>query len=98
VVSKTDSRDIRELVVQCLGQMIKSRATAIKSGWKNIFGVITSTAFDSDNTIVKLCWEILEYIRDNCFGMLVEQGFFREYIQALAAYATSARQIDIASK
>jgi brefeldin A-inhibited guanine nucleotide-exchange protein len=98
VVSKTDSRDIRELVAQCLGQMIKSRATAIKSGWKNILTVITTAAFDSDDSIVKLCWEIVEHIHDNCFQMLIEQGVFREYVQSLAAYATSARQVDIASK
>jgi Sec7-like guanine-nucleotide exchange factor len=98
VVSKTDSRDIRELVIQCLEQMIKSRAAAIKSGWKNILTVITSAAFDRDDVVVKLCWEVVEHIRDNCFEMLIEQGVFREYVQALAAYATSARQIEIASK
>lgn len=48
IVSKTESREIRELVLRCLSQMIMARAVAIRSGWKSVYTVLTSSAYDND--------------------------------------------------
>lgn len=39
VMQKSNSVEIRELIVRCLSQMILSRVGNVKSGWKSVFMV-----------------------------------------------------------
>lgn len=39
VMQKSNSVEIRELIVRCLSQMILSRVSNVKSGWKSVFMV-----------------------------------------------------------
>jgi brefeldin A-inhibited guanine nucleotide-exchange protein len=50
IMAKNNSVTIRQLVIECLATMIKSRAMNIKSGWKSIFIAFTVAASDHDGT------------------------------------------------
>jgi brefeldin A-inhibited guanine nucleotide-exchange protein len=50
------------MVVQCVAQMVKSKAHNIKSGWKNIFGVFHLAASQNDERIVNLSFETVNEI------------------------------------
>lgn len=39
VMQKSDSAEIRELIVRCISQMVLSRVNNVKSGWKSVFMV-----------------------------------------------------------
>ena len=42
VMQKSSSAEIRELIVRCIAQMVLSRVTNVKSGWKSVFMVCKS--------------------------------------------------------
>lgn len=54
VMQKSNSSEIRELIVRCISQMVLSRVKNVKSGWKSVFmvclgfrsGAIISFNFD----------------------------------------------------
>lgn len=43
VMQKSSSAEIRELIVRCVSQMVLSRVSNVKSGWKNVFTVSNTT-------------------------------------------------------
>lgn len=43
VMQKSSSAEIRELIVRCLSQMVLSRVSNVKSGWKSVFMVRKSS-------------------------------------------------------
>lgn len=45
VMQKSSSTEIRELIVRCISQMVLSRVSNIKSGWKSVFTVIFHFTF-----------------------------------------------------
>lgn len=46
VMQKSNSTEIRELIVRCISQMVLSRVNNIKSGWKSVFMVIFHFIFE----------------------------------------------------
>lgn len=40
VMQRSNSAEIRELIVRCISQMVLSRVNNVKSGWKSVFMVI----------------------------------------------------------
>lgn len=40
VMQKSSSAEIRELIVRCISQMVLTRVSNVKSGWKSVFKVI----------------------------------------------------------
>ena len=43
--------------MRCVAQMVHSRASNIRSGWKNIFSVFHLAASDNDEGIVELAFQ-----------------------------------------
>ncbi|CAI5948230.1 unnamed protein product [Closterium sp. NIES-64] len=54
------SEKTRELIVQCVVQMIKVKVGGIKSGWRSVFMVLTTAATDSHEPIVESAFETVE--------------------------------------
>ena len=44
VVQNTSNVTVKDMILQCLNQMIKARADKIRSGWRTMFGVFTYAA------------------------------------------------------
>jgi brefeldin A-inhibited guanine nucleotide-exchange protein len=44
VIQNTSNITVKDMILQCLNQMIKARADKIKSGWQTMFGVFTFAA------------------------------------------------------
>jgi brefeldin A-inhibited guanine nucleotide-exchange protein len=44
VIQNTSNVTVKDMILQCLNQMIKARADKIKSGWRTMFGVFTYAA------------------------------------------------------
>ncbi|KAM0049164.1 putative Sec7 domain, armadillo-like helical, sec7 domain superfamily protein [Helianthus debilis subsp. tardiflorus] len=62
VMQKSNSVEIRELIVRCLSQMILSRVGNVKSGWKSVFMALTAAAADERKNVVVLAFETMEKI------------------------------------
>jgi brefeldin A-inhibited guanine nucleotide-exchange protein len=44
VIQNTANVAVKDMILQCLNQMIKARADKIRSGWRTMFGVFTYAA------------------------------------------------------
>jgi brefeldin A-inhibited guanine nucleotide-exchange protein len=44
VIQNTTNVTVKDMILQCLNQMIKARADKIRSGWRTMFGVFTYAA------------------------------------------------------
>ena len=51
------SASIRDMVVQCVSQMVQAQMANIRSGWKNIFSVFHLAASESEENIVSLAFQ-----------------------------------------
>ncbi|GMH65106.1 hypothetical protein TrST_g3433 [Triparma strigata] len=62
--SEGSREDVRELILRCIDNMIRSLAKNIRSGWNTIFAVLAVSARDSNLTIAKLGLEIMHRLVD----------------------------------
>ena len=60
IIANSPSPVIRELVVRCLTQVVRSTSRNIKSGWKNIFQVLNVAARDETDTVVVLAFDLVQ--------------------------------------
>ncbi|CAN1848939.1 Brefeldin A-inhibited guanine nucleotide-exchange protein 3 [Linum perenne] len=72
VMRKSSAVEIRELIIRCVSQMVLSRVNNVKSGWKSMFMVFTTAAYDDHKNIVLLAFEIMEKIIRDYFPYITE--------------------------
>ncbi|XP_024961497.1 brefeldin A-inhibited guanine nucleotide-exchange protein 1 isoform X3 [Cynara cardunculus var. scolymus] len=96
-VSKSNSVEIRELIVRCLSQMILSRVDNVKSGWKSVFMALTAAAADERKNIVLLAFETMEKIVREYFPYITETETvtFTDCVRCLITFTNSRFNSDV---
>lgn len=100
VIQNTSNVTVKDMILQCLNQMIKARADKIKSGWRTMFGVFTYAAkekygiclipLSSANaleSIVSFGFENVKMIYKTKFSVVIAQGSFADLIVCLTETA-----------
>lgn len=97
VMQKSNSAEIRELIVRCLSQMVLSRVSNVKSGWKSVFMVFTAAAADERKNIVLLAFETMEKIVREYFPYITETETltFTDCVRCLIAFTNSRFNSDV---
>ncbi|KAL4586003.1 hypothetical protein LXL04_010633 [Taraxacum kok-saghyz] len=97
VMRKSGAVEIRELIIRCVSQMIQSRVNNVKSGWKSMFMVFTTAAYDDQKNIVHLAFEMIEKIVRDYFPYITETETttFADCVNCLIAFTTSKFDQDI---
>ncbi|GMN43052.1 hypothetical protein TIFTF001_012260 [Ficus carica] len=97
VMRKSSAVEIRELIIRCVSQMVLSRVNNVKSGWKSMFMVFTTAAYDDHKNIVLLAFEILEKIIRDYFPYITETETttFTDCVNCLVAFTNSRFNKDI---
>ncbi|XP_050430571.1 brefeldin A-inhibited guanine nucleotide-exchange protein 1 isoform X2 [Adelges cooleyi] len=93
IMKKNRSPTIRDMVVTCIAQMVKSQAANIRSGWKNIFGVFHLAASDHDRAIVDMAFltsrDVINlFYEQNCIRMMES---FQDAVKCLSEFACNIR-------
>ncbi|GFY94254.1 SEC7-like guanine nucleotide exchange family protein [Actinidia rufa] len=88
VMRKSGAVEIRELIIRCVSQMVLSRVNNVKSGWKSMFMVFTTAAYDDHKNIVLLSFEIIEKIVRDYFPYITETETttFTDCVNCLIAF------------
>ncbi|GFP82279.1 brefeldin a-inhibited guanine nucleotide-exchange protein 2 [Phtheirospermum japonicum] len=83
--------EIRELIIRCVSQMVLSRVNNVKSGWKSMFMVFTTAAYDDHKNIVLLSFEIIEKIVRDYFPYITETETttFTDCVNCLIAFTNT---------
>ncbi|KAL5077236.1 hypothetical protein RYX36_016220 [Vicia faba] len=91
VMRKSNAVEIRELIIRCVSQMVLSRVNNVKSGWKSMFMVFTTAAYDDHKNIVLLAFEIIEQIIRDYFLYITETETttFTDCVNCLIAFTNS---------
>ncbi|KAK9742843.1 hypothetical protein RND81_03G200100 [Saponaria officinalis] len=97
VMRKSSAVEIRELIIRCVSQMVLSRVNNVKSGWKSMFMVFTTAAYDEHKSIVLLAFEIMEKIVRDYFPYITETETttFTDCVNCLIAFTNSRFNKDI---
>ncbi|XP_058213796.1 brefeldin A-inhibited guanine nucleotide-exchange protein 1 isoform X1 [Rhododendron vialii] len=97
VMRKSSSAEIRELIVRCLSQMVLSRVSNVKSGWKSVFMVFTTAAADERKNIVLLAFETMEKIVREYFPYITETETvtFTDCVRCLITFTNSRFNSDV---
>ncbi|XP_076925144.1 brefeldin A-inhibited guanine nucleotide-exchange protein 1-like isoform X1 [Bidens hawaiensis] len=97
VMQKSNSVEIRELIVRCLSQMILSRVSNVKSGWKSVFMALTAAAADERKNVVVLAFETMEKIVREYFPYITETetATFTDCVRCLITFTNSRFDSDV---
>ncbi|XWS39651.1 hypothetical protein CRYUN_Cryun18bG0073300 [Craigia yunnanensis] len=97
VMQKSSSVEIRELIVGCISQMVLSRDSNVKSGWKSVFMVFTAAAADERKNIVLLAFETMEKIVREYFPHITETEAttFTDCVRCLIKFTNSRFNSDV---
>ncbi|XP_050903410.1 brefeldin A-inhibited guanine nucleotide-exchange protein 1 isoform X2 [Lathyrus oleraceus] len=97
VMQKSNSTEIRELIVRCISQMVLSRVGNVKSGWKSVFMVFTAAAADERKNIVLLAFETMEKIVREYFPYITETETttFTDCVGCLLTFTNSRFNSDV---
>ncbi|KAF8380416.1 hypothetical protein HHK36_027902 [Tetracentron sinense] len=97
VMRKSSAVEIRELIIRCVSQMVLSRVNNVKSGWKSMFMVFTTAAYDDHKNIVLLAFEIIEKILRDYFPYITETETttFTDCVNCLIAFTNNRFNKDI---
>ncbi|XP_020534941.1 brefeldin A-inhibited guanine nucleotide-exchange protein 1 isoform X3 [Jatropha curcas] len=97
VMQKSSSAEIRELIVRCISQMVLSRVSNVKSGWKSVFMVFTAAAADERKNIVLLAFETMEKIVREYFPYITETETttFTDCVRCLTTFTNSRFNSDV---
>ncbi|KAL5562300.1 hypothetical protein UlMin_032047 [Ulmus minor] len=97
VMQKSNSGEIRELIIRCISQMVLSRVSHVKSGWKSVFMIFTAAAADERKNIVSLAFETMEKIVREYFPYITETEtvIFTDCVKCLVTFTTSRFNSDV---
>ncbi|KIK93499.1 hypothetical protein PAXRUDRAFT_144955 [Paxillus rubicundulus Ve08.2h10] len=70
--------DIRDMVLQCLQQMIQARVQNMRSGWRTMFGVFSAASKVLTERIANSAFEIVTRVNKDHFSAIVRHGSFAD--------------------
>jgi brefeldin A-inhibited guanine nucleotide-exchange protein len=86
IMSRSQSAEIKELILRCLDIMILACAPNIRSGWRSIFSVFSSAAANEKQEIAGIAFEITERLMTQQFDLLIHD--FVELMNCFVAFAS----------
>ncbi|KAI1789508.1 hypothetical protein LXA43DRAFT_892718 [Ganoderma leucocontextum] len=70
--------DIRDMVLQCLHQMIQARVHNLRSGWRTMFAVFSAASKAATERIANSAFEIVTRLNKEHFPSIVRHGSFAD--------------------
>ncbi|KAI0326659.1 hypothetical protein GY45DRAFT_1258565 [Cubamyces sp. BRFM 1775] len=70
--------DVRDMVLQCLQQMIQARVHNLRSGWRTMFAVFSAASKAATERIASSAFEIVTRLNKDHFPSIVRHGSFAD--------------------
>uniref|UniRef100_V5EV36 Guanine nucleotide exchange factor n=2 Tax=Kalmanozyma brasiliensis (strain GHG001) TaxID=1365824 RepID=V5EV36_KALBG len=91
-IQRNRNSEAKEMVLQCLAQMIQSRADNIRSGWRTMFGVFSAAANVSSERVSAHAFDLVRHLNANHLGVIIINGSFADLCICLTHFAKSNKQ------
>ena len=89
---RNSTSDAKEMVLQCLEQMIHSRAGNIRSGWRTMFGVFGAASNASSERVSAYAFELVRELNTKHFGAIILNGSFADLCICATHFAKANKQ------
>ncbi|KAF8639703.1 hypothetical protein AX17_000965 [Amanita inopinata Kibby_2008] len=70
--------EVRDMVLQCLQQMIQARVQNMRSGWRTMFGVFSAASKVLTERIATAAFEVVTRLNRDHFAAIVRHGAFAD--------------------
>ncbi|KAJ3097024.1 guanine nucleotide exchange protein for ADP-robosylation factor [Physocladia obscura] len=81
----------KDMALTCMHQMIQGKSSAIKSGWKTLFGAFTKAASDKNEQVVSLAFDLTKLIFRSHFESMIINAAFTDYTTSLVTFCKNNR-------
>ncbi|KAK6156433.1 hypothetical protein DH2020_010681 [Rehmannia glutinosa] len=88
LMQSSKSESIRRRILDCIVQMLKSKAGIIKSGWRSVFMIFTTAADDDLEPIVESAFENVEQVILEHFNQVIGDSFM-DSVNCLIGFANN---------
>lgn len=91
IATHNDNVDVKDMVLECINNMILAKAANIKSGWKTIFGVLTAAAKEKKDGLVMKAYKLAFSISRDYNEEVTEQDSFADLVACFTAFAKNEK-------
>ncbi|KAN0064090.1 guanine nucleotide exchange protein for ADP-robosylation factor [Thecaphora frezii] len=89
---RNSSSEAKEMVLQCLDQMIQSRAANVRSGWRTMFGVFAAASNAASERVSAYAFDLVRELNDKHFGAIIVNGSFADLCICATHFAKASKQ------
>lgn len=91
IMANNSNIQVKDMVLQCLRQMILSKSANIKSGWRTMFNTFSSAAKQNSRTVVNDTFELVKLIHSDHFAQVISQDSYGNMISCLSEIGKNQR-------
>ncbi|TKY88681.1 hypothetical protein EX895_002312 [Sporisorium graminicola] len=84
--------EAKEMVLQCLEQMIQSRADNIRSGWRTMFGVFGAASVAPSERVSAYAFDLVRQLDAKHLGAIIVNGSFADLCICATHFAKANKQ------
>lgn len=81
IISHNDSLEIKDMILECINNMILAKLEKIKSGWKTIFAVLMVSSKENKETLVNKSFKMVDTIYKKFSKEIKQQEAFEDLIK-----------------
>ncbi|WWD18344.1 hypothetical protein CI109_102794 [Kwoniella shandongensis] len=78
--------DAREMVLQCLQQMLQARVQNLRSGWRTMFGVFSAASKVVTERVANYAFELVTLVYREHFSLVVKYGSFSDLTMCITDF------------
>lgn len=91
IIVNNNSTEVKEMVIDCINNMVLAKADQIRSGWKTIFEVLTAAAKERSDSIVRKSFEMAVRIKNDYLGEVRAQDSFSDLVACFTEFAKNEK-------
>lgn len=91
IIVNNHSIEVKEMVIDCVNNMVLAKADQIRSGWKTIFEVLTAAAKQTSDSIVKKAFEMAFRIKNDYLDEVRAQDSFGDLVACFTEFAKNEK-------
>lgn len=91
IILNNNSTEVKEMVIDCINNMVLAKADQIRSGWKTIFEVLTAAAKERSDSIVRKSFEMAVRIKNDYLGEVRAQDSFGDLVACFTEFAKNEK-------
>lgn len=91
IINNNESLEIKDMVLECINNMILAKLDKIKSGWKAIFSVLTVSGREPQEKLVNKSFKMAEWIYRKYLPEVKQQDAFSDLIKCFTELCKNGR-------